>query len=229
MTPPQETPAAAPPAGPQGILTPADLMHQTYPQLYYARLYMDTPQGPQPIQRIYEGRAAAGPNYAGQLLLSPAAAAPPQQDSAAWREIWPTPVARGVEPALAAIAQAQARLQETLRPGPNSAAAPRWNPETPQLLAAAIEQIYDAIRYGPERPSTEYPSQVSSSRPDGIPYALTKLFQLQKKLPERFGLEPESRQPLPPEQPANPQERELLAGAQADLQSVQDHWRSPNW
>jgi len=94
-------------------------------------------------------------------------------------------------------------------------------------LSAAIDRIYYAISNSPELPHDDHPWEVSISRPDGIPYALTKLFRLQELLRERFRLNPEETAALQPGCSVTRTEKELLDGAAADLETVIHHWPEP--
>ena len=133
------------------------------------------------------------------------------------------------KPAVAALAQARESLRQARETTREASAVPGWSAAAPQQLRAAIDRIYYAIRHSPELPHDDHPGEVSVSRPDGIPYALTKLFRMQELLRERFSLNPEESADLPLGNPATDKEKRLLDGAAADLEAVIRHWQSYNW
>ena len=131
------------------------------------------------------------------------------------------------KPAVAALAQARESLRQARETTREASAVPGWSAAASQHLSDAIDRIYYAISNSPELPHDDHPWEVSISRPDGIPYALTKLFRLQELLQDRFRINPEETAELPPGNPAADEEKQLLEEAAAELEAVIRHWQSP--
>ena len=227
MNSPQTAPAEN--AAPR-FLSPEGLQEAVSWRRSRTPIYLPTPEGLAPATRIYEGRATAGPEHFGQLLLSAGRPALPDFNPDDWRELWPAPEAREPQPAITALRQALIELAAAETYFPTEPPTPAWTPQAAAALDGAVAAIYYAIGHSPELPMDDHPAEVSISRPDGIPYALTKIFQLQKELPDLLPAAPAGPGPKPPPAamptPIPPDHQTLLTGARADLEGVIAHWQS---
>lgn len=218
------------------VLSPEGLQAAISSRQGLARIYLPGPEGCAPATKVYEGRATAGPEHSGQLLLSSGVPTIPEINRDDWRELWPAPEARDPRMGLTALSQALAELEAAATTLPTEPPTPAWTPGAAAALANAVAAVYYAISHSPEIPGEDNPARVSISRPDGIPYALTKLFQLQKELPELIPANKEASPDASREAdspvlpiPMPPDHQELLAQARTDLEGVIQHWQSPNY
>lgn len=221
------------PTPPEATLTVHDL--KTLVRDYHpdTRIYLQTADGTKAIQKVKEGRAPAGQEQIGRLLLT----ADPKPDTDG-REIWPTPEFRDGQPGGAALAQALDCLAQATIDHNDQ---PCWRAAAPQCLSTAMDGVYQAIANRPQIPTKELPALLwriyqwqpndwtpSNSSPDEIPYSLTRLFRLQELLKERFSLDPGADHPeLPPgSRSLAAEEAELLNSVKTDLEKVSADWQA---